>query len=556
MRLLRLYFRYAPVTTAISFIVSGLGGLVAGVALLELQRVLRADHVSYQDGLRVGLLGLAQIATSIGARLIFAKGQYARLAVDIRRALIHAAASSTLRSLERFGLPRLWGALDHAMMQIAFAGNSFVMAARSMTTAIACFAVIALTAPALVGYAAASVAVGLLLFAIVSRKVSRELTSYQSLFDVVDRHVEALTKGNRELRQSASRRRAFMTDGLERAIAATQNKAGFAAIWSTVGARLLAIPMMALIGGVLFLSTSTEQLTALRASVLTLLLLQGELVVILGHFNAVKNGDLGAKRVLDAMSALSTNERRDSVAPDAAQRDWSTLTLEKVTATYSSDDGNRQFTLGPIDLTITKGEVVFVIGGNGSGKSTLAKVLTGLYAPSGGTVRLDGDVIGDDNRESYRQLFTAIFSNHHVYQRLFGLDPAHVESRGPELIKALELAEKVQLENGAYTTTMLSSGQRKRLSMVTARLEDRRIMVLDEWASDQDPRFRDLFYREILPELKKEGRTVLVISHDDRYFDSADRLVRLEDGNIVHDGKPNVTVPREVKPTAEPAVSA
>ncbi|SDM20561.1 putative ATP-binding cassette transporter [Franzmannia pantelleriensis] len=67
---------------------------------------------------------------------------------------------------------------------------------------------------------------------------------------------------------------------------------------------------------------------------------------------------------------------------------------------------------------------------------------------------------------------------------------------------------------------------------MVAYLEDRPFLVFDEWAADQDPLFKEVFYREVLPELKRMGKAVLVISHDDRYFPLADRLVRLESGKL------------------------
>jgi len=56
--------------------------------------------------------------------------------------------------------------------------------------------------------------------------------------------------------------------------------------------------------------------------------------------------------------------------------------------------------------------------------------------------------------------------------------------------------------------------------------------VLDEWAAEQDPTFRRIFYREILSEMKKKGKTLIVVSHDDRYFDAADRILQIKDGKI------------------------
>lgn len=97
------------------------------------------------------------------------------------------------------------------------------------------------------------------------------------------------------------------------------------------------------------------------------------------------------------------------------------------------------------------------------------------------------------------------------------------------------MKHKVQIVDGVFSTTSLSQGQRKRLALLIAYLEDRPIYLFDEWASDQDPFFRDIFYNQLLPSLKQRGKTVLVISHDDRYFHLADRVIKLDYGKVEYD---------------------
>ncbi|MEO8494648.1 MAG: cyclic peptide export ABC transporter [Planctomycetota bacterium] len=201
-------------------------------------------------------------------------------------------------------------------------------------------------------------------------------------------------------------------------------------------------------------------------------------------------------------------------------------------ATGTATSADDSFTLGPVDLTLQSGEVVFVIGGNGSGKTTLMKLLVGLYAPSGGTMRLNGTVITDHNRETYRQQFSVVFADFHLFERLLGLDADELPARVGAYLEQLQLADLVTLSRDRFSTTTLSHGQRQRLALLTAYLEDRPIFVFDEWAANQDPTFRNIFYRRILPELKARGKLVVVISHDDRYFDVADRLVRLTGGQL------------------------
>jgi len=198
------------------------------------------------------------------------------------------------------------------------------------------------------------------------------------------------------------------------------------------------------------------------------------------------------------------------------------------------ENGGNAFTLGPIDLTLHPGELVFIIGGNGSGKSTLAKVITGLYPPQSGEILVDGVPLSPASEESFRQLYSAVFSDFFLFNRLVGLDHSTKwAERTNEYLKALELAKVVKLDGARFSTTSLSQGQRRRMALLVAYMEDRPIYVLDEWAADQDPEFRQIFYMKLLPELKEKGKTVVVITHDDRYFHLGDRVIKLDYGKVI-----------------------
>jgi putative ATP-binding cassette transporter len=202
-----------------------------------------------------------------------------------------------------------------------------------------------------------------------------------------------------------------------------------------------------------------------------------------------------------------------------------------VTHTYHYD-GEEGFTVGPLNLSLCQGDLVFIVGGNGSGKTTLAKLLVGLYAPETGSVHLDGQIINDDNRESYRQFFSVVHSDFYLFDRLLGLEASDLGTRAAEYLNRFYLSDKVKIVNNRLSTTELSYGQRKRLALLTAFLEDRPIYVFDEWAADQDPLFKKLFYYRFLPDLKARGKTVAVISHDDFYYNVADRVIKLDCGRI------------------------
>jgi len=207
------------------------------------------------------------------------------------------------------------------------------------------------------------------------------------------------------------------------------------------------------------------------------------------------------------------------------------IRIDKATFNYKDKDEKVLFHLGPIDLSIKSGEVVFLVGGNGCGKSTLLKLLSGLYYPSSGALYLDDDVLSKPIYPSYRELFSLIFADFHIFDRLYGFGEVDTKKVN-DLIKLMELDKKTQYVDGKFTETNLSTGQRKRLALIAAFLEDKPIYMFDEVAADQDPEFRAYFYNELLMDLKKRGKTVIAATHDDKYFHVADRVLKMEYGKI------------------------
>lgn len=226
---------------------------------------------------------------------------------------------------------------------------------------------------------------------------------------------------------------------------------------------------------------------------------------------------------------------------EPAEPAFRTLALRGVTHAYFHERDERMFSIGPIDLRFVPGELVFIVGGNGSGKTTLAKVLAGLYAPEAGHIEMDGVPVAPAALAAYREHFSAVFNDFHLFDALLGVvqtqDGARgaLDARANALLATLALDHKVRVVDGAFSTRALSTGQRKRLALVVAYLEDRPFYLFDEWAADQDPAFKAVFYERLLPELTARGKTVVVITHDDRYFPLADRVLKLDDGAIVSD---------------------
>jgi putative ATP-binding cassette transporter len=207
------------------------------------------------------------------------------------------------------------------------------------------------------------------------------------------------------------------------------------------------------------------------------------------------------------------------------------LKVDGLEFSYVDSEGNKVFHLGPINFEMKKGEIVFLIGGNGSGKSTFLKLLTGLYNADQGEITINDKKLNGANLIDYRNMYSTIFTDFHLFKELYGVDDPD-EDDIEKLLDMMELSERSQIVNGQITDINLSTGQKKRMALITAMLEQKQIYIFDEWAADQDPDFRKYFYTIILPKMKSEGKTILAATHDDRYFQYADHIIKLDAGSL------------------------
>jgi putative ATP-binding cassette transporter len=382
---------------------------------------------------------------------------------------------------------------------------------------------------------------GLLAYELPSRWSVRSFRAARQELDVLWGHFKDLTEGVKELKLHSRRRRVFLSQVL-RGTAAARSKHlllafNFHGMANSLGQMLVFVA----IGLILFSSVAGRSGVATPAgSIITLLYITSALQFVMNGLPSLSRADIALQR-LDGLTrqleGAGVLELEQDVATDAGLS-CGDLTLKGITHAYPGKQAKEAFTLGPIDMNLKAGELVVLAGGNGSGKTTLAKIITGLYPAGNGELLLDGLSITDENREFYRQHFSAIFYDFHLFESLLGLEKPDLDERARERLARLQLGHVVTIENGVLSTTQLSHGQRKRLALLTASLEDRPIYVFDEWAADQDPEFKDFFYRDLLSDLKAKGKLVLIICHDDHYFDVADRMIKLESGKIIYDGVP------------------
>jgi putative pyoverdin transport system ATP-binding/permease protein len=293
----------------------------------------------------------------------------------------------------------------------------------------------------------------------------------------------------------------------------------------------------ALLGVVIFLLprlASVEQGTVMKISAVILFTF-GPLLEVIGVIPSVAQAG-AAIHALEAMEKNLDAELGTTVPVNFGETPapwvFRELEAQDLVFSYPDEAGVPGYTVGPINLKVSAGEIVFLMGGNGSGKSTFLKLLTGLYTPRSGRLLVNGQVVTPMQLPRFRNLFSIIFTDFHLFDRLYGL-PSIDDAQLNQLLADMDIANKTSYYEGRFSTLQLSTGQRKRLALIVAVLERKPILVCDEWAADQDPQFRKHFYEVILRELKEQGKTIIAATHDDHYFNAADRLLKMEYGQIV-----------------------
>lgn len=240
-----------------------------------------------------------------------------------------------------------------------------------------------------------------------------------------------------------------------------------------------------------------------------------------------------------ALEHIETMEERLTAAAEDSRTETQgklesnlvSIGLSRVEHNYRDEHGVPMFSLGPIDADFKSGQITFITGGNGSGKSTLLRLLTGLIPIDSGQILVNGCPLETEQMQSFRDKISAVFSDFHLSQRIYCIN-GNGHERIDELLKRLDISSKVTVKDNTFSTIDLSAGQRKRLAFMVTELEDKPVIVLDEWAADQDPHFRRVFYETLLPDLRNRGKIIICVTHDDRWFHMADRIYHMEEGKI------------------------
>jgi putative ATP-binding cassette transporter len=539
----------------ISSIFAGLlGGLSSAglIAVINMALDGKQDTLTQLGWVFVGVCVLLLLARVATAFLLMRLGQ--DVIFDLRLKLSRQVLRTSFPRLQILGSARILACLTQDVATLAEAFRWLPMLCVNAAIVGGCLFYLGWLSGALLVLVLLEIVVGVGSFRLIQSWALHGLKMVRESDDALYEHFRSLTQGMKELKLHESRRDAFLSECLEAAAKGYRQHylkgVGFFILAINWGNSLFYL----LIGAVLFLLPNAPEAVAglartvglemsrlpvqleiepgvVRGYCLTILYMMMPLAVLMDGLPALARGTIALKKI----EALGL----DSRGPEFVRLEYSlpfsqsaALKLTGVTHRYRREGEDQPFTLGPFDLTLLPGEIVFLTGGNGSGKTTLALLLVGLYVPEQGEIRLGEQRITDANREDYRQQFSAVFSDFYLFDSLLGFHGNELDAEARVYLARLQLDHKVRIENGEFSTLDLSQGQRKRLALLVAYLEDRPLYLFDEWAADQDPVFKKIFYTEILPSLKTRGKTVVVITHDDNYFHMADRCMRLEDGKI------------------------
>jgi putative ATP-binding cassette transporter len=535
MNLIRFFFRGSRTMMSCTFaaaLMSGAAnaGLIAMVnTVLGVQGTPAAWMIWCFVALAVG-----RLLTNCIAQLLLAHFSQ-RNCVNLRRDLVSKILTVPLRQLEEVGAPRLMVSLTEDVLVLTEAMLCIPAFAVNVAILIGGCVYLAWLSPIVLVGMGVFIIFGAIAYRLLIRAGFSRLYSARDEQDKLFKHFRELTEGMKELKLHRERRGEFFHNNIHSVTERYRKHAIGAEMRFIIAHNWSHLVFFTVVGGLLFFLPSFYHVPpqAMTGYVIATLYLMGPLSGVLSSLSVFGRASAALRKIenLGLTLAAKTGDECPLTSTAPAPK-FETLELVDIKHTYFREKEDSCFTLGPIRLSFTPGEIVYLVGGNGSGKSSLAKVITGLYAPASGTIRLNGKPIGDHNRDDYRQLFSAVFADFYLFDNLMGASGQKLDAQAKEYLNLLHLEHKVKIKNGVLSTTQLSSGQRKRLALLNAYLEDRPFYLFDEWASDQDPLFKEIFYTQLLPDLKARNKTVLVITHDDRYFHLADRIIKLDYGQI------------------------
>lgn len=512
--------------------ISAIAGATNIWLLALINRQAGASSSSLSDAATFGTVLALMIGISFLSQTLLSRLS-ARTFFRLREDLAMGINNLSVRQIELLGTHRLYTALTRdvpSVHELIIMLPSYVF---NFTVALACLVYLGMLSPRLLGIFVFFLALALLVAKfMINDRAEAKFTERRRTEDELFKCYKAIVEGNKELKLHAGRAAAFVERDLREHATRYRDatvKAEF--FWNLSSNWSLAMVFIGV--GVLLFAAARVGVTdraVVAAFVLVIFYMISPLTLLMNSFRTIHSARISLARLQELQ--LDSAPERAPQARAALPQKFASLEAEQLRFTYVGNDQDGGFSVGPFDLEIRQGEIVYLVGGNGSGKTTAAKMLMGLYPLSGGVLRVNGQPVHD--QQAFMQHFSAVLQDYHLFETIAPKRGGKIDDVAIRaMIARLRLSDKVQIAGGTLSTTDLSYGQRKRLALLVAYFDDSDMYVFDEWAADQDPEFREFFYQEFLRDMQRMGKTVLVVSHDDRYFHLADTVVKFEGGRIV-----------------------
>jgi len=440
---------------------------------------------------------------------------------------------SNLRILEQYNKGDLYTQLTHDINRLSNSSVTLINILQSVVLLIFCFIYIGYLSLFGVLVAIATLLIGIIIYAFLEKRatISLRLARLQQVefFEAI----QDLLSGFKQIKLNNQRHEKFKRhlSDISHRYKELNIKAYLQFTYSFLTSQVFVFILIALL---IFVLPGIEQgQSFIIFQFLTVILFMvGPLETVVTSVPEISSANISLDNVIRLENLLHSTPGKEHLNENKVIGLYDNIELRDIKYTFRDADNNADFTVGPINLTIKKGDNLCIVGGNGSGKTTLLKLLTGLYQPDSGKIFVDGDLIATDDIHMLSQLFTSIFTDFHLFQNLYGIDIKD-EKIVNHLLEVLQLNQKTAYVDGNFSKQDLSTGQRKRLAYLVSYLENKSVFIFDEFAADQDPHFRQFFYNVIIPELNGQGKTIIAVSHDDNYFKSFNRIIKMDFGKIV-----------------------
>jgi putative pyoverdin transport system ATP-binding/permease protein len=514
-----------------------MSSLVAGVSTtLTMVVLIRAIYGGgHQDRLLVFwmFIGINLVGRSTASLMV---ASVTRETVHrIRRQLIDRVIAAALADLEAIGTARIYNVVTNEAAQLGLALPVLVGLLSNLAFISGCFVYLAWISIEYFLMLITILALSTTAIMLINQKSKGLIVEARKVWEDIIEDCNLMVQGIKQLKLSRARQtlmRKRLTEHSHRstAIWATHSLFANAAFVSSELAFYLAIT--AILVSPSFLPISHEVVVSYG---LIIVYMWGPVREISRAIPTLATAEVARSQIESVGVALHeaaepTGNEGELLQSRSVTPEWRSLFLTDVGYAYQSGDGF-EFGLSNVTLELERGSVVFIVGGNGSGKTTLAKLICGLYSPNSGSLRVDDVVLDASYTDWWAHQCSAIFSDFVIFDEVSESVQARDREKDETLLRELHLDGRITIENMRFSRTKgLSSGERKRAALLSVLLEERPVVIFDEWAADQDPTFRNIFYCTILSALRQQGRLVIVISHDDRYFSMADKIVTLERG--------------------------